>query len=510
MYKVSIINDGEEKVIHHPSINELKVTSGQIKTGINVAASFTFTLLPNNPGFSLIRPLKTLINVKNLKTGKMEFEGRVLSPKVSMDEGGKFINSYVCESELGYLNDSTQSFSQLGTNPSPSTILAKILYHHNRDVKDDFHDKSFRVGIVEVEDSTVALDSFLEYDGTFDTIDSKLLKVLGGELQVRKENEIRYLDYLKSIGEVKKTEIRIAKNLKTIQQEIDPSAVITRLVPLGKEQESNQNNSEDSNPRLTISEVNDGLDYIEDTQARNAFGIVTKTQVWDDVDNPNILKAIGRSFLAKNNRVKKKTILTALDLSLLGIDPDQYEVGNYHPIINPVMGINETLRIVEKTTDIINPNQNTLAVGDTFKTSSKYLSEANKVQGNIEKITSTVTRQSNQIFSISSDLSTTKQELDLTKQTLESYQSSTGTNISEVNEQIRTLLGVVEDLQLSITDIESIVSVEQIQSMQQGINNNTEGITTIDEKMVIINQTLESLNQRVANLEHPPTEGGTV
>lgn len=496
MYKVRLINNGVETVIHHPAFNDLKVAAGKIKDGINEADGFSLTLLPNNPGYNIIRPLKTLIEVQNMKTGKKEFEGRILMPTATMDESGTFAKSFVCESELGYLNDSTQRFSQLGANPTPTSILARILYHHNQDVKDDEYDKTFKVGIVSVENTTIALDSFIEYEGTFDTIQTKLIDMLGGELRVRKENGIRYLDYLKEIGEVKLTEIRLAKNLKTIQQEVDPSSVITRLVPLGKEREAGENQSEASQPRVTISEVNNGLDYIEDTQARTAFGIVTKSQAWDEVEEPFMLKALGKSFLVQNNRVRTKTTITALDLFLIGLDTDAFETGNYYPVINPVMGINEPLRVVEKETDILNPNKNALTLGDAFKTASKYLSEANKSQANIKALRSTINRQNSQISTISGELSTTKQSL-------ENLQQSTGTDLSGLNQQIEALIGVVEDVQQAITALQNVVTAEQIQNIQNSI-------LALNQQQTTTNETLTDLSQRVTALENSTGEGGTV
>ncbi|MCM3030391.1 MULTISPECIES: phage tail spike protein [unclassified Niallia] len=510
MYKVTIINDGEETVIHHPDFNGIKAVTGDVRIGINAASGFTFSILPNNPGYNLIRPLKTLINVQNVKTGNMEFEGRIVMPTETMSDAGVFAKSFICEGELSYFNDSVQRFTRLSTNPTARTILARILMNHNRYVASDAYDKTFQLGNVTVEDSTVALNSFIEYDGTLETIKTKLLDLLGGELQIRKENGVRYLDYVDRIGETKPTEIRLAKNLKSIQKEVDPSTVITRLVPLGKARESTDADSEDSQPRVTIAEVNDGLEYIEDSKAKEAFSIIVKTQVWDDVEVPEVLMARGKSFLNKNNRVQTKYSITALDLALINLDADSFEVGNYYPVINPVMGINESLRVIEKNINIINPNQNSLTIGDTFKTASKYLSDAKKSQKTIQQLTNTISQQSTQISTISNDLSTTKQELSTTKQTLESYQSTTGTNLSEVSNQVSSLLGVVEDLQQAITAIESVVSVEQIQLMQQGISNNANGITTINEQLVIINQALEELNQRVTNLESPPTEGETV
>src|SRR5690606_37398451 len=154
------------------------------------------------------------------------------------------------------------------------------------------------------------------YESTLDTIFDKLIDRLGGELQVRKENGVRYLDYLQNPGELKETEIRLSKNLKSITKEVDPSEIITRLIPLGTRIESDDPDATDaSQARLTIESVNNGKDYIVDEDMENALGtVVVKSHVWDDITVPSILKTRGEQFLENNNRVKVKYTIDALDL----------------------------------------------------------------------------------------------------------------------------------------------------------------------------------------------------
>src|SRR5690606_13460260 len=122
---------------------------------------------------------------------------------------------------------------------------------------------------------------YLGYENTFDTIMDKLIDRLGGVLRVRKENEVRYLDYLSQEKIVKPTEIRLAKNLKSITQEIDPSEAITRLIPLGTRIESEDDEATDaSQARLTIAEVNNGIDFLVDEEMEQALGtVVVKSHV---------------------------------------------------------------------------------------------------------------------------------------------------------------------------------------------------------------------------------------
>ncbi|RST57685.1 lysin [Siminovitchia terrae] len=508
MYKVTIINGGKETVIHHPSFNDLKVQEGQINKGINVSDSFSFTIMPNNPGYNIIRPLKTLINVFNMKTGAYEFEGRILMPTESMSDSGVFAKAYVCESELGYLNDSAQRHGEYH-DITVRRFFEIMIANHNADIANDDIDKTFRVGEVTVTNTTDNIYRYLGYESTFDTIDDKLISRLGGELRVRKENGVRYIDYLDSIGATKQTEIRLAKNLKSITKEADPDEVITRLVPLGERIESDYEDATDaSEARLTIESVNNGKEYIEDTEAKSVFGVITKSQAWDDITIPSNLLRTGQQFLKENNRVKVKYSITALDLSLIGLDTDSFEVGNYYPVINPVMGINEHLRVIAKTIDIIEPDNNDLTIGDRFPTASQYQYEANKAQKEVVGLKSTVSRQNTKIGTLSINLSTTKDELEATKQQLQNFEQVTDQDIESITNSITTMLDTIQQLEQIVTDLVSVVSPEEIQQMKDDIQNNSTNIKTNTDAIFDINNQISSINIEIENIKQRLDNGG--
>mgnify|MGYP001220135908 FL=1 len=132
MYKVIIVNDDNETTIHHP--NGIKLETGVIKKELNKIDSFRFNILPNNPGYHLLKPLKTLIKVWNMKEFRYEFEGRILKPTQRMDSDGIFGASYTCEGELAYLHDSQQR--HLEFRGTPRELLETIIQYHNSQVED--------------------------------------------------------------------------------------------------------------------------------------------------------------------------------------------------------------------------------------------------------------------------------------------------------------------------------------------------------------------------------------
>ena len=333
MYEVKIINDSNETIINAVSTSsEAPRITGQCKFGINTIDSFTFTILPNNQGYDLLKDLKTLVEIKNAKTNETKFKGRILIQTPDMSSSGLLSKSVICESELGYLMDSVQSYGEYH-DITVRGFLELIIDNHNKQVSDD---KQFTVGIVDVIDNNDSLYRYLGYDKTLDTIKDKLIDRLGGELKIRYEDGVRYLDYVQAIGDKKDTEIVLARNLITIEQEQDPSNIITRLIPLGAK-------LEDSDERLTISSINNDLNYIDDEEAISEFGIIVDTVTYDDVTVIENLFRKGKEYLKENNKIKKKHKVTALDLSTIGLDIDSFEVGNTYRVVNPLMNIDEDL-----------------------------------------------------------------------------------------------------------------------------------------------------------------------
>lgn len=440
MYEVRAINEGIKTDLNVVSTeHDSPRINGTVKQGINVINSFTFTIYPNHKGYSALHPFTTKVVVVNTKTQKNEFIGRVLMLKPRMDNNGLISTKVVCESELGYLNDSLTTYAEYH-DISVRDFLKILIENHNSQVGED---KYFQVGVVEFESN---LYRFLGYEKTFVAIKDKLIDRLGGELQIRYENGVRYLDYLNAIGEVKTTDIRLSKNLITIEQEQDPSAIISRLIPLG-------NKLDDTDERLTIASVNGGVNYIDDEEAIAKFGIIVGSETWDDVSLATNLLSKGKEFQKENNRIKKAHKLSALDLSLIELDLDSFEVGNHHPVINPLMNIDETLRIIEKAISIENPQSSTLTIGDKFIDIKDYQLQAFDAAQEVEVVKSNVQSAFKNISTLSVELTKTAQSLQ-------------GANTS-------------------ISDLATIVSA------------NIEATNTIITNMSVINDKLERINKRL-------------
>ena len=387
MYQV-LIKDGpkgDELEIHSPFSNDLKLDKGSIKKGINTFDSFNLSFLPNNPAFGKIKPLTTLIRVFDSQLNKNIFKGRVLIPTDQMESNGGFKCSYTCASDLSYLQDTIQKYAKIQDTTSEQ-FFKYLIEVHNSQTEEH---KRFIVGVVNVTNNTDNVYRYVDdLATTWDTIQDKLISRLGGELRIREVNGVNYIDYLIEIGEHTDTTIELSKNLISLSKSVDPTEIVTRLYPRGERLEGEEETSSDaSQPRLTISSVNGGKDYLDAPQELiNEFGIIEKSKEWSEVTQPKILKSKGQQLLDEQKSAQTQYSLTAVDLSLIDMDIRRFEVANYYLLKNPVMGIDEELRIVGIGIDIIDVEMSELTIGDRFISLSQYQAEIKKKKNALNDI----------------------------------------------------------------------------------------------------------------------------
>ena len=392
MYLVTIYdgpNDTQGTVIHTPYTDPTKVSNGVVNLVIQGISNFKFTINPSNPAWGKIDPLRTLVKVVDAKRNKTIFDGRVLQPSQKMSSNGQFSISYECEDKLAYLHDSSQRHGEY-RNMTIRDFFTVMINNHNRQVEPH---KQFKVGNVTVTNATDNVYRYLGYGKTFDEIKDKLIDRLGGFLRIREEPIGTYIDYLESVGEVKETPIRLRTNLKDMQKDIDPTEIITRLVPLGARIESEDEDTVDaSEARLTITNVNGGKDYIDDLALQAEFGIIEGSMTWDDVNTESTLLLRGNQFMQAQKAARISYSITPVNVDLIDTSFEAFEVGNWHNIINPVLAIDEPLQIIGQQIDILNPQLANLTIGEKYRTLSQYQVESNKQMLTIQNLEGQVDR----------------------------------------------------------------------------------------------------------------------
>ncbi|MCK3895830.1 endolysin [Streptococcus suis] len=363
MYAVSLINGANVTPIHDSMAGGNKLLSAIVKFEINKIAQFDFQFLPNNAGYkALIKPLQTMVQVVNMRTGREVFYGRIAPITNDMAESGVFTFAYNAKSELDFLNDSKQR--QQIYRGKKSDFVKQVLQFHNDNLESY---KEFLPGDLT---DLIATGDYMEADvdpakSTFATLTDLILNEYGLEIQIRKENGKRYLDFKRQIGIDSNTEIKLSVNLLSLKQHINPEGIVSRLLVYGKQ------NSE-TNQRVSIASVNNGKDYIDRPDLIAEYGIKMETATFDDIEDPTALKHAGESQLATQKVVAYQYSVSAVNLSHINPNFDEFEEGNTYRVINPVMFIDERLRVVARQIDLVSVERSNLTIGDKFKSAEEW------------------------------------------------------------------------------------------------------------------------------------------
>lgn len=454
MYLVTLINNNIETAINEVSVSSNNRIKGTIKRAINAIDNFTFTILPNNDGYRLLNEYKTLVKVINTKNNKTVFEGRVLHIEGSMDSNGLIAKKVTCEGELGYLWDSMQRYAKI-QNTTPKGLLELLINNHNKSVSDD---KKFIVGEVNVTNSTDNVYRYLEYESTFSNILDKLVNRLGGELRIRKENGLRYLDWLTEIGETKDTTIKLAKNIKSISINDNKDNLISVLVPLGKKISIKEKNKDgqyvetETEERITIKSVNGGLDYLIDKNAMSLVGVKESSYILDDVEEPKNLLSKGKKYLEDNNKIIRSCTLDVLDLSLIGIDTDSIELYNTYLVYHSILNVKEYLRVIEESIDIENPHLSKFTFGAKNIDIKDYHKEANKQVKMVSELDKELKKATTKVETVKSELGNAIVKLDQDRDNLKEDIINIKNNIGNMDSELKDFVNELASFTIALSE----------------------------------------------------------
>lgn len=360
MYQVYC--DGQ--FIHDPRLQGYQLVSPSLSLELNKTGTFTFTLYPDHPAYGTISKLKSIIEVK--KDGAVLFRGRPLSSK----EGFYGQLDYTCEGELAFLLDSrVRPFEMAG---GVTELFTYLINQHNEQVDET---KRFQVGTVTVTDPNDYVNrSNITYETTWDILNTRLLNTLGGYLWVRHEADGVYLDYLADFPYMSTQRITFGENLLDYARTRDGSEIATALIPLGAR--LTDADGKQTEERLTISDVNDGKDYVYDQAAVEQYGWIFTTQNWDDVTQAGNLKQKGLDALRKKIKTVDTIEMTAADLSQMDKSFDDFRIGQYVFVDSLPHGMDgEKFLVTKMTLNLSDPSQNKLIFG---RVKSSFTEETNR------------------------------------------------------------------------------------------------------------------------------------
>lgn len=395
-------------LLYDDTQEEYKIFAPKVELELNQIGKFEFTIYNNHPNFDSLRRLKSIITV--YQDDFLLFRGRIIN-----DEQGFYNEKQVfCEGELAFLVDSIQRpYDFTGT---PAELFAQLIASHNSQVGEA---QRFIVGNVTVTDANDYISrSDSEYLNTWDSINKKLIETHGGFLWVRHEPDGTYIDYLSELNLLSPQEVEFGKNLLDLKRETKGEDIVTAIIPLGAKLEGSES-------RISIADINSGVDYVYNPEAVERYGWIFRVQTWDDVTLPENLLTKANEALLEQVQMLYSIELTAADLATINKGIESFHLGVWVQVTTNPHSINQRFLVTKLSIDLLQPAANKLTLGETVYTMTEQA-----VRGQIAAENRTVEIASD--LSEKVDTSLLETETKLSAQILATSESITSTIMEEV------------------------------------------------------------------------------
>lgn len=355
--KYQVILD-DKYILYDLRNEELVLENPELDLEISKVGKLSFSIYPDHPYFDRLEKKLSKISVN--KNNKTIFRGRIIE-----DEQGLYNNKTIlCESALAYLNDSIVrpgSFSG-----SPLEFLTMLLNNHNSQVTDG---QKLLLGNVTVTDPNNYISrSWTDYLNTWEVLEKRGIELIGGYLVERYEDDGTYIDWLEDFDDTSTQIVEFGENIIDILAKNNASSTYSVIIPLGAEVE----NEDGTKTRLTIESVNDGLDYIVNQNAFDAYGWIvapTSETTWNDVTLPSNLKTKGENWL--NNQgvmIESELEITALDLQATDAKIESFFIYEYVRIRSTPHNIDKKLLLRKIRIPLAYPESTQITVGESMNT----------------------------------------------------------------------------------------------------------------------------------------------
>ena len=387
MYTIDIDN----RPLYDPRHNDLLLIAPALTQKASKAGNLTFTVPPTHAEYGNFVKLKTVCSVYRGGGQYPIWRGRVFYTRLNMD-GSLYVE---CEGLLSYMLDTNmRTYEYKGTLQG---FLQFILDTHNAQATTA---QKITLGNVTVTDDNDYINrSSTQYVSCFSALESGLVKTHGGYVRLRYTSAGTVLDYLDGDKDDLFTSLQVieyGENLTDLTREISAEETYTVCIPLGAKQESESDTGTGNENRLTVEAVNDGKDYIINTEAYNKYGWICapiSETTWDDVTLASNLLRKGREYLDGQGVKLRDTIkLTAVDLHNVSADIQAFRFLDRVQVRSTPHGISSTYILTEITTPLSDPKGATITLGDARNTliDDHIRDLENTAQTVIETVTGTI------------------------------------------------------------------------------------------------------------------------
>lgn len=341
------INDDE--LVYDSRLQDNELLELSVELGLNKGGAAFIKMPPRHNAYNAFVSYRTTVNI--YRDNVLLFRGRALYPNDDFQQN----RTITCEGEKCFLRDGV--IRPYLYQDTPAAIFADVIGRYNAQVEAF---KQFVVGTVTVKDPNdyIRLENETA-EQALDVID-KLVERCGGYI-VFTTNEAgqRCINWYDVVAYANNQSIEFGENLLDFTRTDENTDLATRIIPYGGKDET-------TGERVTVESVNEGLDYVEDTEAVAVRGVIAKAVYWDDITEPVNLLTKARQYLANSKLIVTQLELTAVDLSQLDKNIDSFRVGDIIRVRSKPHGVDDDYQLTERSLNLLNPADDRVVMGKSI------------------------------------------------------------------------------------------------------------------------------------------------
>lgn len=319
-------------------------------------------LPPGHPGYGWGIWYRSIIRIT--RDDKTVFRGRLLYPVDDMRGNRELI----IEGERCLLRDAVVRPQTL--TGKPSAMFRRVLTIYNSQV-DSF--KSFYPGVITPPNDSEEQTYVIEETMTALAVMEDLCALYGGKI-IFSDNtagSVRRINWREvAAKETDVQQVRLGRNLIDLKRQGNPTFA-TRLIPYGAADQATGN-------RLTIASQNLGLDYLQNNDAAQIYGIITAIETWDDETDPERLRQLAQARLDELSVPVVTIEISAADMWLISKKENPILIGDTIHVITPTNDLNANLLVSEMSIDFLHPAQNKIKISTGVRSLTSGVAEDNR------------------------------------------------------------------------------------------------------------------------------------
>lgn len=346
------LNDDEyvnKEPVYDSRLQDCELLELLVETGLNKGGA-TFIKMPKGHRvYDAFVSYRTPVTI--YRDGVLLFRGRALYPHDDFYQN----RTITCEGEKCFLRDGV--IRPYVYHDTPAAIFTDVIERYNAQVEAF---KQFVVGTVNVTDPNdyIRLENETA-EQALDVID-KLVERCGGYIVfTTNERGQRCINWYDAVAYANNQSIEFGENLLDFTRTDENTDLATRIIPYGAKDET-------TGERITITSVNGGQDYIEDSGAVTQHGVIAKAVYWDDITEPENLLTKAQQYLADSKNIVTQLELTAVDLSMLDKNIDSFRIGDIIHVRSKPHGVDADYQLTERRLNLLNPADDRVVMGKSI------------------------------------------------------------------------------------------------------------------------------------------------